>query len=80
MFDMTRKRFFNLRRALITKVIQTAKEEGYYNGINDTNRMDRPLFGSIIQSGKYKGKKLTSYEQAEKKRRKMFDIEQRYKK
>lgn len=64
MFDMTRKRFFNLRRALITKLIQTAKEEGYYNGINDTNRMDRPRFGSIIQSGKYEGKKLTSYEQA----------------
>lgn len=62
---MTKKRFFKLRQALITKVIQNAKAEGNANANGHyLYRMQRPNFGVVIAGGEYEGEVLTSYKQA----------------
>ena len=62
---MTKKRFFKLRQALMTKVIQNAKAQGNTNANGYyLYRMQRPNFGVVITGGEYEGEVLTSYKQA----------------
>ena len=61
---MTKKRFFKLRQALVTKVVVDAKRNGVKADGKSLYKMPTPKFGTEITIGKYAGQKLTSYEQA----------------
>lgn len=61
---MTRKRFFKLRQALMTKVMADSKSKGIDVKGYWLYKMPTPNWGTVIPYGEHAGKKLVSYEQA----------------